>query len=132
MATLFVHFQVKPDCYEAFEDFARGIYEATHAAENEVTRYEYWRGADEGRYYALLSFPDYAAFLRHQASPHHERLAGGFRDLCSDARFEWIDAVPGAAPLAATHNTPAPDGANDLMRMYAERMPAVEQSWWPR
>jgi len=130
MANLFVHFTVKPGAEPAFEEFCRGIYDASHAAEPDLVRYEYWRGATERTYYALLSFPDYRAFLHHQASPHHERLAGGFRDLCESARFEWIDPVPGAAPLAATRMQEPAEGANELERMYAQRMPAEVQPWW--
>jgi quinol monooxygenase YgiN len=130
VATLFAHIKIKPGCEAAFEEMARRLYAASHATETGLRRYEYWRGAEERLYYSLLSFDDYAGFLRHQASEHHETLTKDFRSWAESAHFEWVDPLPDASPLVPTRTQAPPADANDLMRAYAERMPAVVQPWW--
>ena len=130
MATLFVHITVKPGLEAAFEGMARQLYATTHAHEPSIRRYEYWRSATPRTYYSLLSFDDYTGFLHHQASEHHETLTRDFRSMIDSVRFEWVDPVTGAAPLAPTVAQDAPADANALMREYAGRMPVEIQPWW--
>ena len=56
MATLLAKIQVKPGREAEFEAIAADLYRDTHAHESECIRYEYWRGAESGHYYSLLSF----------------------------------------------------------------------------
>jgi len=128
MATLLVHITIKPGKEREFEEIARGMYRATHADETGVRRYEYWRGAEERTYYTLESFDDYAGFLRHQASDHHE--APDFGAVIESIRLEWVDPVGGAAPLVPTVAQEPPPDASERMRQYAVRQALEVQPWW--
>ena len=72
MATILAHIKVAAGNEREFEAVIRPLYEATHRLEPDCRRYEYWRGAEPGTYYCLLSFRDFRAFMTHQASEHHE------------------------------------------------------------
>jgi len=130
MATFLAHITVKPGFEPRMEAMARAMYEATHAGETHVRRYEYWRGAKERTYHVLEAFDDYVGFLEHQASEHHETLTAGFRDMIEAFEIEWIDPVQGASPLPPTDNLPAPPDATELMKAYSVRMPAEVAAWW--
>jgi quinol monooxygenase YgiN len=86
MATLLAHITVKPGCEAQFEEIARTLYERTHAAEADVVRYEYWRGAAPGTYYTLLGFTDHRAFIAHQTSDHHESASPAICDSNGSTR----------------------------------------------
>jgi quinol monooxygenase YgiN len=130
MATFIAHIKIKPGSEAAFEVMAKAMYDATHSNETHVRRYEYWRAAEERRYYVLEAFDDYVGFLEHQSSDHHETLTAGFRDMIEDFAIEWIDPVQGASPLPSTNHQPAPAGSSELMQAYEERMPAELAAWW--
>ncbi len=132
MATLLAHIQVKPGHEAEFEAIAAELFRATHAREASCLRYEYWRGAKPGRYYALLAFDDFHAFLRHQVSDHHEAASPRIAEACESVRLEWVDPVAGASGLPATAMQPLPDGADEKTAQYHELYAAVEQDWWPR
>jgi quinol monooxygenase YgiN len=131
MATILAHIRVRPGTAARFEQVARALHDATHQHEPGVRRYEYWRGAGEDTYYALLAFDDYTAFVTHQASDHHEAASHELADLIESIRLEWVDPVPGASPLPRTVDTDLPAGASDLERRQARRFPAGVASWWP-
>ena len=129
MATLVTHIRVRPGSEKRFEQIARELHDATHACEPGVRRYEYWRGAEPGTYYALESFDDFAGFLAHEASPHHLDALPALREVLQDVRLEWVDPVGGASPLTPTDLTPAP-GAAGPQQAYAQRYGAKVQDWW--
>lgn len=129
MATLLAHIRVRPGAEKRFEQIARELHDATHACEPDVRRYEYWRGAEPGTYYALESFGDFAGFLAHEASPHHLGALPALREVLQDVRLEWVDPIVGASPLAPTYLTPPPD-ATDREEEYSERYGAEVQDWW--
>ena len=52
MATLLAHIRVRPGMEARFEQLATELFQATHANERAVRRYEYFRGTDPGTYYA--------------------------------------------------------------------------------
>jgi quinol monooxygenase YgiN len=110
MATLLAHIQVKEGRESEFEAIAADLYRETHANEPACLRYEYWRGAEPGHYYSLLSFEDFHAFLRHQTSDHHEVASPRIGDT-------W-QALPASADEKTTR--------------YHEVFAAVVQEWWPR
>lgn len=63
MAAILAHIRVKPGTEAAFEEAARARYRSTHAHEENLRHYEYWRGQEPGHYYTLLAFDDYNGFL---------------------------------------------------------------------
>lgn len=130
MTTLLVHLTIKAGCEAEFESIARQMYDSSHAHESGLRRYEYWRGAAPRSYYTLEAFDDYNGFLRHQASGHHEGFGERFREIIESIRFEWVDGVAGASPLAPTDEVPLPADADDVMRAYAQRSPVLVQPWW--
>lgn len=130
MATILAHIKIKPGSEKKFEDIARALYEGTHKREKNVKRYEYWKGAEPGLYYTLLSFDDYHGFLEHQSSDHHETAAAPLGDVIADIRLEWVNPLDGASPLTQTAMQDLPAGANDIVKRYFEMMPAEVQDWW--
>ncbi len=130
MATILAHIKIKPGSEKKFEDIARALYEGTHKHEKNVKRYEYWKGAEPGLYYTLLSFDDYHGFLEHQSSDHHETAAAPLGDVIADIRLEWVNPLDGASPLSQTAMQDLPPGANDIVKRYFEMMPAEVQDWW--
>ena len=130
MATLLAHITVRPGCEAQFEEVARNLYVATHAAEIGVRRYEYWRGAEERMFYTLLSFDDHQAFIAHQTSDHHETASPKIGELVESIRLEWVDPIDGASPLGATEMLPAPPDADDLTLTYTDRYAARIAAWW--
>jgi len=132
MATLLVHIIVKEGREAEFEAIAAELHRATHAHDTGCLRYEYWRGAERGLYYSLLSFEDHAAFLRHQLSDHHEAAAPRIGELCETLRLEWVDPLPDASPLPPTRMQALPDEADDRTKRYHRLFAATVQAWWPR
>ncbi len=132
MATLLAHIQVKEGREAEFEAIAEGLYRTTRESEPDCLRYEYWRGAQPGHYYSLLSFRDFHAFLRHQVSDHHEEASPRIGDTCEAVRLEWVDPVAAASELPATRMQELPEGADEKTARYHQIFAAVVQEWWPR
>lgn len=130
MATLLAHLRVRPGCEERFDELARRLHAASWAAEPDLVRYEYFRATDPRMYYCLLSFPNEAAFLRHQASDHHEAETRELRDLLESSTFEWVDPLEGASPLQPTQATGPTEGASDLELAYHRAMAVIAADWW--
>jgi quinol monooxygenase YgiN len=130
MTTLLVHIKIRAGREREFEAAARRMYEASHAGEAGLRRYEYWRGQEPGTYYTLEAFDDYNGFLRHQASGHHEGETNVFRETIESIRLEWVDALADASPLAPTVAVPLPPDADDTMTAYASRQPLEVAAWW--
>jgi len=130
MATLLAHIQVKEGQEAEFEAIAARLHDATHRQETGCRRYEYWRGAKTGFYYALLSFDDFHAFLRHQVSDHHEQASPAIQDVCLDVQLEWVDPVGDSSPLPATRMQALPEGADEKTALYHELFAADIQAWW--
>jgi len=130
MATILAHITVRPGAEERFEQVARSLYEATHANETRVRRYEYWRGADERTYYTLLSFDSFVGFLEHQTSDHHEGASPALGELIEGLRLEWVDPIEGSSPLVPTTAQTLPDGATELMQKYSIRFAPQVADWW--
>jgi quinol monooxygenase YgiN len=132
MATLLAHIQVRKGREAEFEAIAAELYRETHAREPACLRYEYWRGAEPGRYYALLAFEDFHAFVRHQVSEHHEEASPRIGEVCESVRLEWVDPITASSPLPPTRMQPAPAGADEKTARYHQLFAAVVQAWWPR
>ena len=130
MATLLAHIKVRSGMEARFEELATELFQATHANERAVRRYEYFRGADPGTYYALLSFDDYHGFLEHQASDHHEVAAPQLGEVTESMRLEWVDPVEQASPLVPTDHQPLPEGASPVAAHYHERFGDITADWW--
>lgn len=131
MATLLAHITVRPGAERQFEEIARTLYDATHALEHGVRRYEYWRGAAPRTYYTLLAFDDHQAFIRHQTSDHHETASPALGQVIEQLRLEWVDPIEGASPLPVTEHQPAEANASELVQAYTDRFAAVIADWWP-
>ena len=130
MATLLAHIRVRPGMEARFEQLAMELFQATHANERAVRRYEYFRGTDPGTYYALLSFDDYHGFLEHQSSDHHEAAVPGLGEVSETTRLEWVDPIEQASPLTPTEHQPLPDDASAVARHYHERFGDITADWW--
>jgi quinol monooxygenase YgiN len=132
LATLLAHIQVKKGREAEFEQIAAELYAQTHANEPDCLRYEYWRGAEPGLYYSLLSFQDFDAFLRHQVSDHHETASPAIGAVCADVKLEWIDPIGAASALPPTEMQELAEDADEKTRLYHKVFAAVVQEWWPR
>ena len=131
MATFLAHIRIRPGLEAQFEQIVHELHQATHRDELNVRRYEYWRGAEPSTYYALASFDDFAAFVAHQTSDHHERASPGLREVTESMRVEWVDPLPDASPLAATASGTTPPDASALeAECYGRFADAVVQGWW--
>ena len=132
MATLLVHIRVKEGHEAEFEAIAAELYRQTHANETGCLRYEYWRGAERGLYYSLLSFEDFHAFLRHQVSDHHESASPRIGELCETLKLEWVDPIAESSPLPATEAQPLPDSPDEKTELYHRVFAPAVQAWWRR
>lgn len=130
MATLLAHITVKEGSEQRWEQIARDLYAATHAHEDSVLRYEYWRGSEPRTYYTLLSFNDFNAFLVHQTSDHHEEASPDIGAVVENIRLEWVDPIADAAPLPATNHQGPPPDADQLTHEYSESYAAQVADWW--
>lgn len=130
MATILAHLKVREGAERAFEDISRDLYRASHAGEDGLLRYEYWRGSEPRTYYTLLSFVDFAAFIAHQTSDHHEAASPRLGAVLEGIRLEWVDPIDGASPLPATNAQDLSQAADALTRLYAERFAARIAPWW--
>ncbi|MEM8903682.1 MAG: antibiotic biosynthesis monooxygenase [Actinomycetota bacterium] len=130
MATILAHLRVRPGEEERFESIARRLHESTHAHEADVLRYEYWRGAEPGAYYTLLSFRDEHGFIAHQVSEHHEDAGAGLGEVLADIRLEWVDPVDGACGLPPTERQGPVADATERWLHYHGSMGADVQEWW--
>lgn len=130
MATILAHISVRPGAEADFEAISRELYAESHASEEGLLRYEYWRGAEVGSYYTLLSFRDFASFIAHQTSDHHEAASPKLGAVLTGLRLEWLDPVEGASPLPRTEPQDLSHVAHELTRLYAERFAARVAPWW--
>ena len=130
MATLLCHITINAGREQEFETVMREMYRRTHAEEPNCLRYEYFRAAEENKYYCLLSFSDRHAFLQHQVSDYHE--GHDFAAMIASLDMEWIDPVGGASPLGPTESDPLPDDADDRIKAAADTYVLAVQSWWQR
>ncbi|MFT4519734.1 MAG: quinol monooxygenase YgiN [Halioglobus sp.] len=130
MATLLCHIEINPGKETEFEEVMKEMYRRTHAEEPNCVRYEYYRAAEPGKYYSLLSFTDSVAFWEHQISDYHE--GHDFAAMIKSLDMEWVDPVADAAPLIPTKSTDAPDTASDLIQSAAQTYPITEQAWWKK
>ena len=130
MATILAHIQIKPGKEARFEELQGSLWRTTHATEPRTTRYEFFRGEQEGSYYGLLSFEDFQAFLIHQSSDAHEEFGAQFGDVVAGIRIEWVDAVAGANKLTPNAPQDAPPGATELQQKYAKDYAIRMADWW--
>lgn len=100
----------------------------TFAHEEQVLRYEYFKGQSPLHYYCLLSFEDKWAFYLHQASDYHE--GHDFESVLANVELEYLDPVKGASDLPPTLNPPLPDGATDAQRATEAAFPIHIPGWW--
>jgi quinol monooxygenase YgiN len=125
---------VDPDRTVAFEALARELWEATHRSEHGCRRYEYVRLPEPGAYLVLMMFDDHDAFLAHQASEHHIRIAGGpMRELVRSVEIDFGAPVEGAF---GSIDGVEPDTLDDLrvdgelVEHYRRRYPPPDFSRW--
>ncbi len=130
MATILAHLKVKEGAERAFEDISRDLYRASHAGEDGLLRYEYWRGSEPRTYYTLLSFADFAAFIAHQTSDHHEAASPKLGGVLEGLRLEWVDPLADASPLPPTNEQDLSAAEDALTRLYAQRFAAQVAPWW--
>lgn len=130
MATILAHLKVKEGSERAFEEISRDLYRASHDGEEGLLRYEYWRGSEPRTYYTLLSFTDFAAFIAHQTSDHHEAASPRLGGVLEGLRLEWVDPLVDASPLPSTEAQDLSAAEDALTRLYAQRFAAQVAPWW--
>ncbi|MSO58867.1 MAG: hypothetical protein EXQ63_00885 [Ilumatobacteraceae bacterium] len=130
MATILVHIVIRDGHEAEFEAIARDLHRASHAGEKGLLRYEYWRGSEPRSYYTLLSFVDFATFIAHQTSEHHETASPQLGPMVESLRLEWVDPVDGASDLPATNAQDLSAASDELTRVYAGRFAASVAPWW--
>ncbi|MCX2977425.1 putative quinol monooxygenase [Candidatus Marimicrobium litorale] len=130
MSTLLAKIQIHTGQEEEFEEVMAYMYRQTHATEDGVLRYEYWRGSEPGFYYCLLSFKDALTFWRHQASDHHEGEMARFARCIADLDLEVIDPVQQASPLPATEEGVVSEADSDAVKAAADAYPIAIKAWW--
>ena len=123
---------IDPTQVAAFESVAGRQWEATHRAEPGCHRYEYVRLVTPGEYLALMEFDDHAAFLRHQASEHHERMTAEMRPYMRQVSLEFGRSVDGAFGVPPGGVTDQSVVDPDAEQRYAARFPAPAFSAWGR
>lgn len=128
MTTILAHIEIKPGKEEKFEAIMKDMVERTFSEENDVLRYEYFKGQKENFYYCLLSFKDKWAFYHHQNSDHHE--GHDFADVLKHIKLEYLDPVEDASPLPHTQDPPLTDDMPEGMKEAAKRYPSQIAGWW--
>ena len=118
MATFLAHIKVHEGREAEFEILARDLFASTHTSEEQVVRYEYWRGAKPSTYYTHASFDDYLGFLEHQVSSHHERLAADLRDVILAMAWSRLSSAPlRMAPPTGTAGRVDPNPVTNLRKL---------------
>ena len=130
MATILAHITIREGSERAFEKLAADLHKATHATEDNVRAYGYWRAVEPRHYYVMLSFSDFLSFLAHQTSDHHEAASPELGLYMESIRLEWVDPIAGASVLAPTEMQAAPADADELTKRYAVRFAAQIADWW--
>ena len=131
MATCIAHIRVHDGKAQEFEALARELYAASTGHEQDLVRYEYWRGQEPNSYYCMESFSTgFAGFLAHETSEHHEAAAAPIMALIADFRLEWVDPVVGAAPLGSSNEFALGPDATERERLYADLCPLKLANWW--
>ena len=130
MATILAHITIREGSERAFEALAANLRKATHATEDHVRAYGYWRGAEPRHYYTVLAFPDFLSFIAHQTSEHHETASPELGRFIESIRLEWVDPIAGASTLGATKMQAVPTDADELTQRYAVRFAAQIADWW--
>ncbi|MFS0737486.1 antibiotic biosynthesis monooxygenase family protein [Sphingomonas sp. 1P06PA] len=131
MPTLLTHIEVKPDAIARWEEILQLMVQHTHGDEPDMLRYEYWRGEERGKYYALLAYPTAAAFYAHQGSDYHDEFLDDFTDMFAAMRMEWVDPVTGGGSgLPPTENDPLPADTPQKIRDQLAIYPILVADWW--
>ena len=128
MTTILAHLEIKPGKEAKWETIMADMVRQTFAKEENVIRYEYFKGQKPLHYYCLLSFDDKWAFYLHQASDYHE--GHDFEDVLASVELEYIDPVLGACELPSTENPPLPEDASEMLRNTAALFPILIPEWW--
>jgi len=128
MATILAHIEIKPGTESQWESIMADMVSQTFAHEEQVLRYEYFKGQSPLHYYCLLSFEDKWAFYLHQASDYHE--GHDFEAVLANVELEYLDPVKGASDLPPTLNPLLPDDATDAQRATEAAFPIHIPGWW--
>ncbi len=130
MATILAHITIHEGKEAEFEALAVTLHAASHADEEGLRAYGYWRAAEPRKYYTLLAFNDYLGFMTHQTSDHHEVAGPHLRDCIESIDLEWVDPIVGASKLAPSNPQDIPADASPLVTRYASMFPAKVANWW--
>jgi quinol monooxygenase YgiN len=71
MATLLCQLTIRAECVEEFENSQRMMFVETNK-EKYVRLYQSFRSTTEREYFVIMTFDNYASFIDHETSPHHE------------------------------------------------------------
>jgi quinol monooxygenase YgiN len=131
MFVLHAHITIVPGAETAFEALAQRLTVATLRSEAGVRRYEYFRLATPRHYLTVLAFDDHEAFIEHQASEHHEVLAGAMTAMIESISLDRVDPLPvepSAEPGSLDSVEPAVLEARRVR--YRTRYPFPGADWW--
>ena len=89
MSSLLAHIKIVEGQEQKFEDLSKELYKQSHANEDCIIRYEYYRGREKNSYYTLLVYPSYLDFLlKHQISEYHEAAGAQYDGVIEDIDLE--------------------------------------------
>ena len=131
MATILAHIEIKPGKEAQWEEIMTDLVRHTFEHEDQVLRYEYFKGREPLHYYCLLSFENKYAFYLHQASDYHEDHETVYLEgVLANVELEYLDPVTGACELPPTENPPLPAGTSEALRKYESICPILIPEWW--
>ena len=131
MSSLLAHIKIVEGQEQKFEELSKELYKQSHANEDCIIRYEYYRGRERGSYYTLLVYPTYLDFLlKHQISEYHEAAGAQYDGVIEDINLEWLDPIDDAAPVGVTEMQKVPEDASDLAKEYGVSHAAEVKDWW--
>jgi quinol monooxygenase YgiN len=131
MFVLHAHITIVPGAEAAFEDLAQRLTVATLQSEAGVRRYQYFRLSSPRHYLTVLAFDDHEAFIEHQASEHHEVLAGAMTTMIESISLERVDPLPIEASAEPGSLDPVDSAVLEARRVrYRNRYPFPGAEWW--
>jgi quinol monooxygenase YgiN len=131
MSSLLAHIKIVEGQEAKFEELSKELYKQSHANEDCIIRYEYYRGREKNSYYTLLVYPTYLDFLlKHQISEYHEEAGAQYDGVIENIDLEWLDGLEDAAPVGITEMQKVPEDASELAKEYGESHAAEVQDWW--
>lgn len=129
MTTMMCQLLIREGMEKAYEELQRKMYEPTINGEHNRL-YHTFRTENPREYFCLMSFDDYAAFIRHETSPHHEMV--DWFVYIEDIKFHWLEPLEGASSLTAHTDYQVIRNPTPLEQKYISLFQIKRADWWPK